>query len=930
MNSLRKEFYRILSRLRSWLGSVARRGRLEHEMDSELATHLDLLTADLIRDGYTHSEARRRARIALGSMVAHKAGMRASLGLRLVDEMAGDLHYAARRLRHSVGFTAVAAISLAMAIGANTAIFSLAKQLLYERLAVPRASDLRLLAWIGPEENVAVHSTWGDYMHLPGGRVTSSSLSYPVYQQLRSQNKTMEDLFAFKLTGMNATIQGTAQAVQVEMVSGNYYAGLGIIPVLGRPIVPSDDATAGQGAVAVISYGLWEQQFSRSPQVLGQMVKVNDIPLTIVGVNPRGFTGAAYVQQSPEIFVPLSMQPLVSPQPGSDSLLTDQELWWVNVMGRVRPGASGTAAQTVLNGPFRADARATLNPKTNEVIPQLDLRDGSRGAFTQEAQFAKPMAVLLTMVGFVLLLACANIANLMLARGAQRRREISVRMALGAGRARIARQMLVESLLLAVLGGTGGVLVGYIGSNLLPKLMENAWDRNGVHIHFDWQIFAFTAVITILTGVLFGLAPAFAAARNTVSSDLKESSQNVTRRRKGWGGRSLVGFQIALSTLLVIGASLFLRTLAGLSTIDVGFRTDHLLLVNINPPAKFYPPGKDVAVHQRIEEAFAAIAGVSSVSPANVPYIANSRGQSTFLTEDEVSDKKKHTSEYFNVVGNNFFQTMRIPILAGRSFDSRDTATSLKVGIINASLARKRFPNQNPIGKRFTNHVGPDRYGNQQKTEWMQIIGVCADTRYSSLRDEPPPQYFLPYVQRERVGGMVYEIRSQLSTEALVPALREAVRRIDPDLPLVSIRTQEQQIADETQLERTFVTLTSGFGILALALASVGIYGVMAYSVASRTNEIGIRLALGAMRQQVLTMVLREAAWISFTGIAVGLVAAMALARLVKSMLYGLQPSDPLSLIAGAAILVAVGFAASWLPARRAALIEPMEVLRCE
>jgi len=925
MNSSRRFFQRISSQLRSWWRAMAHRSRLEREMDVELAAHLDLLTAELVRAGYSSVEAKRRARIALGSTVVHKEGMRASLGVRVVDELAGDLHYAARRLRHSPGFTAVAAVSLALAIGANTAIFSLARQLLYERLAVPHASDLRLLAWAGPEDDLAIHSIWGDYGHLAGGRGTSSSFSYPVYQQLRSQNHEMADLFAFKVVGVNATIEGNAQPVQGELVSGNYYGDLSVKPVLGRAILPSDDAEPGGSAVAVISDGLWERQFGRSAQVLGKVVKLNDIPLTIVGVNPKGFTGAQNAQQSPEFFVPISMQPLIAPQPRSESLITDENVWWVGVMGRIRPGVSDATARASLNGQLAAAAQATLHPKANEHLPQIDLRDGSRGQFTQQGRFAKPMAVLLTMVGFVLLLACANIANLMLARGAQRHREIAVRMALGASRARVARQMVVESLLLAAIGGTGGMLVGYVGSNLLPKLTENAWKRGQIHIHFDWSVFAFTAAITILTGVLFGLVPAFAATRTTVSSDLKESSAQLTRKRKGWGGKTLVGFQIALSTLLVVGASLFLRTLSGLNSIEVGFRTDHLLLVGVDPPRKLYPAGKDIALHQRIEEAFAAVPGVSSVSPGG-PFLSGSMSRSSFLAEGEVYDKYKTQAEDFSVVGNDFFKTMEIPILEGRSFNSSDTATSPEVAIINSALARQRFPNQNPIGKHFVTDV----LGGSQKKLWIHIVGVCADTRYYSLRDEPPPQFFLPYVQRPDVGGMNYQIRSQLSPEALAPSLREAMHKIDPELPLLEIRTQEQQIAAETQVERIFVTLTSGFGVLALVLASVGIYGVMAYSVASRINEIGIRLALGAMREQVLAMVLREAAWVSFVGIGAGLGAAMMLARLVKSMLYGLQPSDPLSLLAGATILVVVGLGASWLPAWRAAQIEPMEALRCE
>jgi len=912
---------RLVSRTRSWLTAVARRNRLETEMEAELALHLESAAHDLMRTGHSPADAYRQARIALGSPVAHKDAMRASLGLRLWDEFAADLRYGARRLRRSLGFTAVATVSLALAIGANTTIFSIAKQILYERLAVERPSELRLLAWTGTRKHVAVHSIWGDYAPAGDGRVTSSSFSFPVYQQLRAQNSGMRQLFAFKEIGGNATIAGHAQQAQGELVSGNYYSQLGVRPVLGRAISEADDVPTANGAVAVISYGLWQREFAGSPSVLGQVIKLNELPLTIIGVNPKGFTGATNTMQSPDLFAPLALQPLVRPNGNRGSLLTDNNEWWVNVMGRIGPGVSDETAQAALDSELGAAARATLTIRPNEDLPRMDLRDGSRGLFRQERSFGKPMRVLLTMVGFVLLLACANIANLMLARGTQRQREMSVRLALGAGRRRIARQMLVESLLLAALGGAGGAALGFAGCNLAPKLTQLGWSSDDFQVHFDWKVLAFTATITLATGILFGLAPAFAASRAAVSTGLKETSQSVTRRRKGWGGRSLVGFQIALSTLLVIGAGLFLRTLASLNAVNVGFRTDHLLLAELSLPPSQYPAGKDVEFHQSLLRAIAAVPGVQDVSPSAAAYISDSANRTNFTPEGVTTEKDADDAEYYNIVGNTFFRMMGIPILEGRAFGPQDTSTSVKVGIINASLAKERFPNQNPIGRRF--------YGDHHAL--IQIVGVCADTRYSNLRDEPPPQFFVPFVQQPSAEGTwTYEMRTVGEPASIIPTLRKVVQRLDPDLPLVEVRTQQQQIEAATQQERIFVALTSGFGILALALAAVGIYGVMAYSVANRTNEIGIRLALGALPRQVLSMILREATWISLAGVVVGLGAALGLARLVKSMLYGLQPWDPATLFAGAGLLIAVGLASSWLPARRAASVQPMEALRHE
>ena len=900
-------------------------------MEAELACHLENLTADLIRAGVAPDEAARRARIALGAVTVTKEGMRASLGLRWWDELWADLRYGVRMLRKSPGFTAIAATSLALAIGANTTIFSVAKQLLYERLSVPHAADLRLLAWTGTESDVAVHHVWGDYDKLPGGRVTSSAFSYPAFEQLRAQNRVLGDLFAFKRTGMNATIRGEAQRVQAEMVSGNYYAEMDVKPQLGRAIQPSDDAGPGKNPVAVISDGLWERKFGRSAAALGQTIKLNDAPVTIVGVNPKGFTGARNVQDSADMFVPLAMQPLVSPHADTGSLLTDSKVLWVNVMGRVRPGVNEGAAKSALDGQLGAIVRGTMPLRKGEDLPRVDLRDGSRGLFEQRGTFAKPMAVLMTLVGFVLLLACANIANLMLARGAQRQREMSVRLALGAGRGRILRQMLVESLLLAALGGAGGLLTGYLGRNLIPKMTENAWERMEFQVHFDWRVFAFTAGVTILTGLLFGLAPAFAAARAGVSHGLKEAAQTTTRRRKGMSGKALVGFQIALSTLLVIGAGLFLRTLARLSTVNVGFRTDHLFLAEINSPHSRYPGNKGVALHQRLEQAFAAVPGVVSVAPAWGAYISGDTSRTDFLPEGVNYDPNKHQEEDFNGVGNRFFETLGIPIIAGRAFGEQDTRSSQKVAIINQSLARSRFPGQNPVGKRFTTSThDSDGHAGRQTDDWIQIVGVCGDTRYANLRDDPPPQFILPYVQQLEAGDMTYEIRTEMRPETILPALRRAVQQEDPDLPLINVRTQDQQIEADLQQERIFVTLTSGFGLLALALAAVGIYGIMAYSVAQRTNEIGIRLALGAQPAQVREMILRETTWIAGAGIVAGVAVALVLTRLVKSMLYGIQPYDPLTLSAGVGLLLTVALAASWIPARRAASVQPIQALRHE
>ena len=915
-------FGRKAAELRSWTRALVHREELEREMDAELAFHLEAVTADLMRAGHSPLEARRKALIALGASLTHKEGMRASLGLRWMDELGADLRYASRMLRKSPGFTAIAAVSLALAIGANTAIFSVAKLLLYDRLQIPHADELKMLRWNG-DDKVVAHSAWGDFDDLPQGGQTSSVFPFPVYRAMSLHPAGMQSLAGFKEDGMNATVRGRARRVTVAEVTGNYYETLGVRPQAGRAIQPSDDAVPGSGNVVVISDGLWSRDFGRSPDALGQTITLNQAKFTIVGVNSRGFTGAKNVLESPDLFVPISMEPLLTVQREKGSDLVNPDFWWLNVVGRVKPGMPESEALQGLRLQFEAAVRSLVTVKGGDTIPRLQLVDGSRGLHWADRTFKKPILVLLGLTGLVLLLACANIANLLLARGAQRQREMSVRMALGAGRARVARQLLTESLLLAVLGGCGGLLLGYVCRNALPTLLTNAWEDASVQVPFDWVVFACTTLIILTTGVLFGLAPAWFAARAEVSSSLKESAQTTTRRRRGLSGKALVGLQIALSTMLVVGAGLFLRTLTALSSQDVGFNTQHLILFDINPPAARYPAGKDVALHEDLTQRIAALPGVQHVSPASTAYLADSMSNSDFLPDGETFEKSKRTAEDVNAVGNDFFSTLGIKIVGGRGFSSQDTPTSPKVAVINEALAKKRFPGVNPIGRMF-------RADRDEKAELIRIVGICNDTYYYTLREGPPAQFFVPYVQQKWVHGMTYQVRTGLSTAVLAPLLRNTVQSVDRDLPVTNLRTQQEQINATLQIERALAALTSGFGLLALALACVGIYGIMAYSVAQRTNEIGIRLALGAQPAQVRRMVLRESTGLTLGGIAVGVAAALACARLVQSMLYGVKPNDPATIAAGVAVLIAVALAATWIPARRAAAVQPMEALRHE
>jgi predicted permease len=640
-------------------------------------------------------------------------------------------------------------------------------------------------------------------------------------------------------------------------------------------------------------------------------------------VNPPEFTGAFAVQDSPDVFLPFSMQPIVAPMAPmlETSLLTNRDLFWVMMMGRLKQGVSAQAAQAAMTVELNAAIRDTMTVGKDDEIPRLLLEDGSRGQNEIGGDFAKPIYVLSALAGFVLLLACANLGNLLLARVSGRQREMSVRLALGAGRARLLRQMLTESLLLSVAGGTAAMLLGYTGRNAIPRLLSKTWQAPIANANFDWVVFGFTAAVSILSGLLFGMIPAWHATRTEVNSGLKDNAHTATQRSRNLAGRTLVVVQVALSMLLLVGAGLFVRTLVNLNNVRLGFDPDHLLLFDLNLPQTRYQGAKAVALYRRLEERLRAVPGVDSVTLTTVPLISHNRAGQIFDPDDQ--PKKEHQHAAFNSVGDQFFSTFGIPIIAGRGFNDRDTETSPKVAVINEALAKKFFPTSDPVGKSFTR-------GDPEHLERAQIVGICGDAKYDNLRGDVPPTLYLPYRQQMAPEFMTFDVHTRMKPEVIVPTLRSAVAEIDKDLPLLAIRTQDEQIEDTTKQERTFASLTSGFGALALVLACIGIYGIMAYSVARRTNEIGVRMALGAQPGRVLRMVMREASLLTMAGVAAGLAIAAAMGRLVVSMLYGLKSYDPLTLGGAAALLVLVAMAASWMPARRAASVDPMKALRHE
>jgi predicted permease len=924
---------RLLARLRSFVRSKVGRTQFESEMEAEIRFHLQSRTEDLIRGGLPPDQAARQARLEFGGIASHKDSMRASVGLRWLDDLWVDLRYGARVLRKSPGFTAIAVASLALAIGANTTIFSYGNEILFTGLSVPHPEQLRIFRLTG-NEHMAVRQIWTNDGYSEAHNLYFGAFPYPSYQLLRKQNHSVEDIFAFhELPNITISANGTPELAKVELVSGNFYTQLQLTPRLGRPIEPADDGVPGKGAVAVISDGFWHRDLGGSPDVLGKILKVAGVTVTIVGVNPASFTGPAGVEAtSPQIFLPLSMLPAIDPIPGDAAPLIDPNQFWLSLMARVKPEISKASAEAALNVAFNTAFRGTGTVENGQIVPRLSLEDGSRGITSGLRPLLKPLYVLLGLGGLVLLLACANIANLMLARASSREREMSARMALGAGRTRILRQVLTESLLLSTMGGAAGLFLGYLSRNLIPWLLRTGWDAGEIPGRFDWRVFALTSTVTLLTGIVFGMVPAWRLTKSEISIALKEGARTATRRRKAWSGKMIVGFQVALSTLLVVSAVFFLRTLINLNSVNPGFPAKDLLLLDINAPRTRYPIEKIGELHRRLEEAFASIPGVQSETMINSPLIADAQWNSMFQIQGapqrKVADHAEKTGDpedtaMVSYVGPNFFSTLQIPILAGRGFTVSDTATNGPVAVVNEALARKFFPNTNPIGKRFRrSYVGPEA------TRWIEIVGICANTRYSDLRQPPPPVHFELALQNPMDDRFTFIIRSPLKADALMPPIRRAAQHIDPDLPITDVRTQLEQIAASMQQERMFASLTAGFGILALALACVGIYGIMAYTVSMRTNEIGVRLALGAARGQIQAIILRETGWLTVCGVIVGLLVALASIRTVASMLYGVTPKDPITLGASVILLLFVAFVAGWIPAYRASRVDPAEALR--
>ena len=840
-----------------------------------------------------------------------------------------DLKYGLRMLLKSPGFAVVVVLSLGLGIGANTAIFTLIDAVMLKTLPVENPEQLALF-FDGSDEGTRISR---------GGMGTGERwryYSYPLYEYLRDHNQFFQGICAFRLgeDRLSVSVQGarasSAQSTQKatgHLVSGNYFSVLGVNAILGRTLSPEDDRPGARPA-AVISYGYWKSEFGGDPSAVGKVADLNGTPFTIVGVTPPEFFGER-VRKSPDFWLPIATQPQVMLH---DSYLNDSGVYWLNLMGRLKPGVTrqqAQAAATVQLRQFLTDLMGSHISDTDrkEIAKSyVELGSGGPGISGLRLNYSQPLRILMAFVALVLLIACANVANLLLARAAARQKEISMRLALGAGRGRLIGQLLTESLIMATLGGVLGALLAAWGVEIL--VTKFAGRTSPLNVHPDLRVLMFTLLVCALAAILFGLAPALRSTRVDLAPALRANTAAAGASGRRWSlGKALVSLQAALSLLMLFGAGLFVRTLQKLEAEDLGFNQQHVLLVSIDPRLAGYHPAQLAPFYQQLLDRVNALPGVRSASVAAYSPLSGTSRSTDITVQGYTPPPGADTDVNVNVVGWKYFATAGMPMLLGREFGPQDTPTSPKVAVVNATVAHDFFGKGNPIGRRFGFGGGDAKHSGD-----IEIAGVVADAKYRDVREKPQRMVFVPVLQAQGDEAYVSEvdIRTLGDPRVVASEVRGAINEINSGLSVTNVTTLSEQVHDWFDEERTISQLSSFFGLLALALASVGLYGVMAYAVARRTSEIGVRMALGARSADVRWMVLREALLLVLAGVAIGVPAALAASRLIASMLFGLTRWDPLTISAATLVLVAVAILAGYLPARRASRVSPMVALRYE
>ena len=827
-----------------------------------------------------------------------------------------DLRLAVRGLRRNPLFATVAILSLALGIGANTAIFTLIDQLLLRKLPVKAPEQLVMLYQEGPHSG----SNMGSRMH-----------SYPMYQDFQQRAEPLGEVLCRRQVSASVSIDNQTERVDAEMVSGNYFAMLGVPPALGRVLNSREDDQTYQGhPVVVLDYAYWVSRFAGDPGVLGKKILVNNYPMTIVGVSAAGFAGLDPAQ-SPQIRVPIQMKPVMAPSWGWVHM-DDRRTRWVQVFGRLKPGYTVESARAPMQGLFtqiRAyemtlPAAAKWSPYLRErfMTGRLNVVEAGMGYSGLRNEFSTALVVLMCMVGLVLLIACANVANLLIARGFMRQREIAVRLSLGSSRGRLVRQLLVESLVLSLAGGLAGLALSVVLTRGLLSLIPQEGQPLLIEARPDARILAFTFVLSALTGIIFGLLPALRASRPDPWTTLKDTVGSIA----GTGGslflrKGLVATQVALSFLLLFGAGLFVRSLQNLKSTDTGVVLDNLITFQVSPDLSGYDDDRGTIFYQQLLERLRSAPGVKSAGLASVPILSGDEWDSTMSVEGHRAADGEDMQAFMNSLSPRYFETMQIPFLEGRDFRQSDIKEQSTVAIVNRRFAEHFFKGTSAVGKRLGWGGGPDT------KLTIEIIGVVENSLYEGPREGIRRQVFVPNWGK---AGVAIYLRTLTASAAAYNVLRNEVKQLDASMPVYAMKTLESQLDQTLLRDRLVALLSAGFGLLATLLASVGLYGVMAFVVARRKKELGIRLALGAQPGYVIWMVMREVLLLLAIGLALGIPSAIALGRFVSSQLYGIDPSDPW--IAGATVLLlaVVSALAGLIPARRASRIDPILALRYE
>ncbi len=900
----------MLRRLRYWLNQSQRQASLREEIELHIAEKAEQLESEGLSKHQALAEARRQ----FGNLTQTQEDSREIWITRFLSDLAQDLRYATRSLSTNKAFSAMAILSLALGIGANTVIYSFMESILLRSLPVEKPESLVVLNWQSPSPMNA-NKEWVHVMHglqgmgWPGdkGTMFSGMFPYPAFEALQKDNTVFSTLFGY-FDGRNLTLnaRGQAATAKTEYVTGAYFRGLGIAPAAGRLINTEDDKD-GAAPAAVLSFNAAQNRFGSPANAIGQPILIDKHSFTVIGVTPPEFFGVDPAA-APELFLPMRATMLLDRATAAKGY-SDPNFYWIEIMGRLQPGATIQLAQSILAPRFQQWVNATaFNDAERARLPQLQLNPGTAGLGSLRREYSKPLFVLLAMVVLILTITCANLANLLLARATARRREVAIRLSLGASRFRIVRQLLTESTLLAFLGGALGLLLAYWGVQALTHLFSRGRENFTLHAELNFTVLAMTAALSLCCGLLFGLVPALQITRPNLSPALK------TRQRPQ---QFLIVAQIAMSFLILVTAGLFVQTLNQLGSLQLGYSRENILLFTPNSHQAGHQNPELTNFYTELRKRFEAIPGVNAASLAHASILNAARAGGTNRGPMKINNANLDNVGVI-AAGPQYLSTMQIPLLAGREIDDRDQATSPPVAIVSERLARKYFDNKNPIGQRITLV--------QEKRNY-EIIGVSANLRYGSLKTEGPMTIFLPLTQSNPEGA-TFALRTNGDPLSYANQIREIVRQSDPAIPVTNLMTQAAEIDRSLNRELTFAHLCTGFALLALLTACVGLYGTMSYSVNQQIGEIGLRMALGAQRGQVQWMILRQVLILLAIGLAISIPAILATTRLIKSLLYNTKPNDPTTMALAATTLLTAALLAAYPPAHRASRIDPQTALR--